>query len=86
MPVMRCKSCNEVCMPDAELNPVKVCGNCGSTDLVCDHPGSDFNRERQCFMCSWCGEEQHSGLTKIRKLALERPELGLQNLVDTKTH
>mgnify|MGYP001472902093 CR=1 FL=1 len=86
MPVRRCKKCDATCFPDDAGEPVSVCAECGSSDLKCDHPGGVFDRVRQCFVCSSCGETSHRGVSELRGIARERPEFGIQNAIDTTDH
>lgn len=86
MPVMKCLDCDDLCMPDDQLSPATSCENCGSVRLECDHPGGTFDKKLQCFVCSWCQKQNYRDISKLRKLARERPELGLQKLVDVQTH
>ena len=86
-PVLCCIECGELWFIDKHGGSEHpMCIFCGSMNLECDHAGRHFDRERQCFVCNYCGEEDHDGAQKLRKLAKDRPRLGLQKVLDITDH
>lgn len=50
------------------------CVHCGNTKLQAEHPGGFFDKSRQAFICSHCGEEDlgNGSLPKLRAMARSR--------------
>lgn len=53
-PVLRCKDCQELLFEAQEDG--KQCSNCGSPELECDHPASEFDAKKGVSVCCFCGE------------------------------
>ncbi|ENN8378706.1 hypothetical protein ACAX46_004172 [Providencia rettgeri] len=84
--VMKCNLCGEICFPNEVTgDSAKVCINCGSDSLMCDHSSMTFDKKTQSFKCE-CGYEDITQLEKIRAFSRENPHFGLNELLDVKNH
>ncbi len=80
----RCKDCNKVSLPNDEGLSAETCQYCDSSNLECDHPSSNFDKQKQCFVCGACGHEDHQSVAKLRKSVTDYPFLN--KIIDTNTH
>jgi hypothetical protein len=68
------------------------CAHCGNTKLQAEHPSGSFDKDRQAFICSHCGEEDfdNGGLSRLRKMArngeLDKLAPGFSSLFDLTDH
>lgn len=64
----RCLDCEKVTLPTHDTGiSATQCEHCQSINLECDHPSSEYSKEKCCFVCSTCGHEDNSGLKTLRK-------------------
>lgn len=87
MSVYRCNDCGELTITDDEV-PVEQCEHCGSTRMACNHPSGQFDKARQSFVCSWCGQEYGNDKTfaRLRDFAKTGPVPELRDLIDCTDH
>lgn len=64
------------------------CVHCGKPDLKCDHPSGQFDKARQSFVCSWCGQgyARNEAFAKLRNFAKNGEVPELRNLIDCTNH
>lgn len=64
------------------------CVHCGRTGLKCAHPSSQFDKAQQAFVCSWCGEVDHSSesFMRLRAFAKQGTAPELQRIIDCTDH
>ncbi len=68
------------------------CVHCGNTELRAEHPSGWFDKSRQAFICSHCGEEDldTGNLSKLREMArngeLDKLAPGFSELFDVTDH
>ena len=67
------------------------CVHCGNTKLRAEHPSSQFDVQRQAFICSHCGVmDNDDSLPRLRKMArdgtLDKLAPGFSALFDLTDH
>ncbi len=67
----RCLDCQKITLPD-DITGVAAnqCEHCQSHNLECDHPSSQYNKTKKCFVCSTCGHEEQEGLKNLTYLQI----------------
>ena len=87
--VYRCldRACN---MPTFDMD-ASCCAHCGNTKLQAEHLNSEFDPQRQAFVCTTCDvETDHSLTVRLRRMArsgeLEMLAPGFSSLVDRTDH
>lgn len=63
------------------------CPECAAEILSCDHPSGSWDKKRQTFVCSWCGEDESRSTSTLRQGLKEHlPELARELPVDITNH